>query len=382
MSSAELAEHAGYLSDSTKLEAYEQALGRLLRADEDVVLDLGAGTGVLGLLAARAGARLVYAVDSGAILGPAADVAARSEVADRLIHLRGRSTELALPEPVDVVVCDQIGGFVHDAGVLEFFADARRRLLAPEGRLVPSHFRLLLAPARCRRVREQLDVWASEPAGFDFSVFHRLAVNTEHRVDAGDIELLGPGAVVAEFPSDHLDRIEGRMRATIDIPGGFDGLVGWFEADLGGGVSLTNHPGRADRIRRWCNFYPVASSTSTGPGHEVQARVDLRPRLRTVTWEVSITSADGEVLPTERHSTLLGRFLAPDDLARSAGGAVRSTEVGRAVALALDLADGTRSTDEVMEAVRAALPPETPAPVVDKVRGALERFSEPMDSAR
>jgi hypothetical protein len=55
---------------------------------------------------------------------------------------------------------------------------------------------------------------------------------------------------------------------------------------------------------------------------------------------------------------------------------------GEDVVLDLDLADGSRSTDEVMEAVRAALPPETPAPVVDKVRGALERFSEPMDSAR
>ena len=79
MSDSELKEHAGYLADTHKLAAYEQALRVLLADRRGVVLDLGAGSGILGLLAARAGAGRVYTVDSGPIIGPAAEVALRSE---------------------------------------------------------------------------------------------------------------------------------------------------------------------------------------------------------------------------------------------------------------------------------------------------------------
>ena len=62
MTSGELREHAGYLGDGVKIAAYEVALASL--APGRVVLDLGSGSGILGLLAARAGAKHVYAVDS------------------------------------------------------------------------------------------------------------------------------------------------------------------------------------------------------------------------------------------------------------------------------------------------------------------------------
>ena len=66
MSRAEITEHAGYVRDRVKLRAYERALSQLVGPTSSV-LDLGAGTGILGLLAARAGARVVYAVDRGSV---------------------------------------------------------------------------------------------------------------------------------------------------------------------------------------------------------------------------------------------------------------------------------------------------------------------------
>jgi predicted RNA methylase len=130
VSSSELIEHAGYFRDSRKISAYQQALDNVVR-EGDVVVDLGAGTGLLGLLALRAGAGRVYMVDRGSILGPAQEIAARNGFADRMVAVRGSSTDIVLPERADVIVCDQIGGFVYDAGVLDFFDDARRRLLKP-----------------------------------------------------------------------------------------------------------------------------------------------------------------------------------------------------------------------------------------------------------
>ena len=112
-----------------------------------------------------------------------------------------------LPELADVVVCDQIGGLVYDAGVLGYFADARRRMLKPGGHLVPHGFTLFFAPVRAPGPRERVDLWERHPHGFDTEGAAPLALNTEWRVDPTGIETLAPGAAVATVSSWNLDRI-------------------------------------------------------------------------------------------------------------------------------------------------------------------------------
>lgn len=377
MTASELAEHASYLADPVKLHAYEQALSSVLAPGGRTVLDLGAGTGLLGLLAARAGAERVYAVDSGPVIGPAAQAARDSGLADRVTHLRARSTELTLAEPVDVAVCDQIGGFVHDAGILGYFADVRRRLLGPSGVLVPSSFRLFLGPAECTTIREQIDLWRSNPAGLDFSAFGAAAVDTEHTIGGEECRLLSGDTQVAAIQSDHDTRITGAGTAAITSAGRLDGLVGWFEADMGGGATLTNRPGDPGRMRRWCTFYPVSEALEVAPGDIVTIEVDVRPPLHAVTWRVRVATADGTQRVDERHSTLLGQFLAADDLDRSRGLAVGVTTVGRLAARALELADGTRSTDEIVSSLEAEGHLAIGSALEHTARDVLERYTRP-----
>ena len=76
-------------------------------------------------------------------------------------------------------------------------------------------FTLALAPIECDRVREQLSLWASTPAGFDFSPFAELAVNTEHRVGGNEVRVLGPGVQIGVIESDHTDPIKGEGAAVV-----------------------------------------------------------------------------------------------------------------------------------------------------------------------
>lgn len=378
MTAGELSEHAGYLRDAVKVASYEEALVAVLAGRDASVLDLGAGTGLLGLLAARAGARVVYAVDSGPIIGQAAGAAARSALSDRIVHLRGRSTEIDLPEFVDVAVCDQIGGFVHDAGILQAFADVSRRLLAPGGALVPAGFRLFLAPARSSVIREQIDLWRSTPAGFDLTPFAEAAVDTEHAVADDQVLALGEGVEIASIRSDHVAEITGSGTDVATRSGRCDGLVGWFTADMGGGVTMTNRPGDPRRMDRWCTFYPLSHPVSLEQGDVVTIELDLRPLLHAVSWRVTVVSAAGETRTRERHSTLLGRFLSRDDLARAGGAPVRATEAGQAVEQMLMLADGTMTSDEIIAALRARdLLDGSPA-LESTLRDLLERFTRPV----
>lgn len=347
MSSSQLLEHAGYFHDTVKHRAYQEALAQVITPG-DVVLDLGAGAGLLGLLAARAGAGRVYMVDSGPILGLAVEIAKANGFADCVVPVRAHSTEVTLPELVDVVVCDQIGGFVYDAGVLKFFADARARLLKPDGHLVPGAFRLYLAPVAAPDVREQVDLWAGHPAGLDTGPAHRVAVNNAWPVEPAQVEVLTPPAELGGLSSWSQDRLEHAASFEFDTTDTVDGLVGWFDTELAPGVGLTNDPRDPGRMERWCNFYPLPEPVRVEPGDQIDLAVDLRPDPGILSWKTTVTQA-GSTLGPWRQSTLLGQLLGGEDLLKAATGRPRAaTTSTQAVATALALVDGRRSTDEIV----------------------------------
>ena len=355
MSSAELIEHAGYFRDSRKLSAYQQAVDIAVRPG-DVVVDLGSGTGLLGLMAARAGAARVYMVDWGPILGLAEEIAAKNGYSDRVIPVRGSSLDVVLPELADVVMCDQIGGFVYDAGVLEYFEDAARRLLKPGGVLLPSAFTLHLAPVHAPEARENVDIWGAGPGGFDTSAAHRLAINTEWRIDGSQVTLAAQPAAVATIASSSVEPVTHSTTFTFDNGGSVDGLLGWFDAELAPGVSLTNAPGAPARMQRWCNFYPAKHSLEVLPGDTLTASIDLRPRSQHITWTLE-WNRDGSVLERSRHSTLLGQFLGPDDLKRANTASILEiTPQGEAHRASLAKVDGTTSIRDIVNSVVAEYP--------------------------
>lgn len=370
MSSSELIEHAGYFRDSRKLAAYQQALDDVIQPG-DVVIDLGAGTGLLGMMAARAGAARVYMIDWGSILGPAQEIADRNGYAERMIPVRGSSTEVVLPELADVVICDQIGGFVYDAGVLEYFEDARRRLLKPGGTLVPAAFTLYLAPVSAPEARADVDIWAASPAGFDTTAIHRLATNTEWRIEASKAAVVALPAPIATLDASSLDPVANSVTFEFDAPASVDGLLGWFDAELAPGVHLTNAPDSPERMQRWCNFYPVERSLDVLEGDTLTVAIDLRPKSQHITWSVG-WNRDESVLGRWRHSTLLGQFIDPDDLLRAQGASpLEMTPEGQVILAGLAKVDGRTSMTDIVEAV---LSEHRDAPAEStRVRSSLER---------
>jgi precorrin-6B methylase 2 len=133
------------LHDDRRTGDYLAAVAQAVRPG-DVVVDIGTGSGVMAIAAARAGARHVYAIEASDIAGVAERVFVANGVEDRVTLIPGWSRQVQLPEPADVLVSEVIGNEPLEEEILETTLDARRRLLKPDGRLVPNALTLFARP--------------------------------------------------------------------------------------------------------------------------------------------------------------------------------------------------------------------------------------------
>jgi len=143
----ELLRHLGMVLDAVRVDAYRQALASAVRPGA-VVADLGAGCGILSVLACQAGAGRVYAVEPAPIADVARRLVASNGCADRVRILDTDATGAELPEPVDLLVSDLRGTLPLRLPQLAAHADFADRWLAPGGAVLPLADRLLTAPCR------------------------------------------------------------------------------------------------------------------------------------------------------------------------------------------------------------------------------------------
>ena len=351
-------EHRQYLEDQARVSAYREAVGEVVRPG-DVVLDLGSGTGILGLLACRAGARLVYSIEQGGMIGLAREVSRANGFEGRMVFVKGHSTRVDLPEKVDVVVCDQIGRFGFEAGILQVFEDARRRFLKPGGSLIPSRIDLTVAPVECPEVWSQVEFWNSCPAGFDFRPARQWAANTGYPVEFVPEQLLGSPGILASInlPESTAAPFRGEACVVANKPGTLHGIGGWFTAQLSPSVTMTNSPLSADRIKRRNVFFPIDRPVELAPGDCVRARLRIVPSELIVTWKVEVlegSQGQNGASPKARfsHSTLRGMLPTKEDLERTQPQFVpKLSSWGKARRSILELCDGNRPLSEIEQEV-------------------------------
>jgi len=119
-----------------RFSAYSQAIAKSVRPG-DVVLEMGCGPAVFSLLACRAGARRVFAIDTADIVDFARKLAAANGVADRIEFFQTDSRKFDPPERANVIVSDIRGALPFFGHAVAALNDARIRLLAPGGTLIP-----------------------------------------------------------------------------------------------------------------------------------------------------------------------------------------------------------------------------------------------------
>ena len=156
--------HEEMLKDHARTETYMHAILQNPELFEGkVVLDIGCGTGILSIFAARAGASHVYGIDAAKIATSVPPTQARQIIADnhlqdRITVIQGKVEEVSLPvDKVDIIVSEWMGYFLLYEGMLDTVLFARDKWLAPGGIVTstpdpPRHRSPLHSRPRRRRI--------------------------------------------------------------------------------------------------------------------------------------------------------------------------------------------------------------------------------------
>ena len=132
--------HGSYrplMTDKARNLFYQKTITYSVR--NKVVLDLGAGLGLLSLMAIRAGASKVYAVEVNPVALQALEKLKKEEKLDNLEIVNKPSWDLELPEQVDIIVHEMFGPFLLDEFCIHALNEAKR-WLKPDGKIIPESF--------------------------------------------------------------------------------------------------------------------------------------------------------------------------------------------------------------------------------------------------
>jgi SAM-dependent methyltransferase len=344
-----LDEHLDYVADTIRLERFKAAIAQVVKPG-DVVADLGCGSGVLGLLCLQAGAGKVYAVDHSAMIDVARESFQRSGWSDRAVFIHGNSLQIELPERVDVVICDHVGYFGFDYGIMRVLADARQRLLKPSGSTLPARIKLEVAAVDSDACLSRVDGWTAEAVPAEFHWLRSSAVNTKHSVSLAQQDLLsGPVELgTIALGSDDSEFFSFDAVVPIERGGRMRGLGGWFSCELAEGVWMTNDPRADQAINRPQAFLPLSEPVTLSPGDVVKARVLARPDDHLLAWKVDVPAAGRKF----SHSTWEGELWSRREfIKRTPTHVPQLSRTGQARLAVLGYCDGSRTVRQIEQAV-------------------------------
>jgi protein arginine N-methyltransferase 1 len=370
--------HAFCLTETgTRLDQYSAALSSRVRPG-DAVLDIGTGSGLLALLACRAGAGRVYAVESSDAIQYGELLASRAGLSDRIRFIQSPSTQLVLPERVDVIVADIHDTFGMQSGGIATLVDARDRFLKPAGTLIPRAIQLMVAPAEAYGVyAREIEVWSREVHGVDVSPLRPFAVNQLHPVRLTTENLLARPVQLATLDLERLRNLHagGEIEVAAERDGTMHGVCGSFVTTLTDGVVMGNVPGDSGTTNFAQAFFPMGSPVGISKGDLIAIGVDHHDG-HVARWRVSIRRPGDPARAQFDHSSFASALLSTSTLRKQAPDyRPRLTSRGSMERALLDRFDGTSAAKELegwlCERFKELLPSDREA--VAFLRSTIER---------
>ncbi len=273
--------HFEMMHDDERAELYDKAIRQVASRDK-LVLDVGTGSGLLALMAARAGAGQVVACEAQpSVAGVAATIIGRAGYGDRVTVVPKMSTEMRvgvdLPRRADVLVTETVDCGLLGEGILPTIAHAREHLLTEDALIVPSQAVVLAQLVESGPLHRKNHV--GELYGFDLSQFNELSSLEyfDSRLRRHEHRLLSEPFEVFEFDfyRDGPGERRTELVARPTTAGTCHAIVFWFELELIPGITVTNSPEHPNtHWKQAIQTLPVPRPVEPGRPVELDVRHD------------------------------------------------------------------------------------------------------------
>jgi len=230
--------HIPMINDHERNDAYEAALLNAVKPG-DVVLEIGTGSGLVAMMAARAGAGHVYTCEMNApLVDVARDTIALNGYANRVTVIGKKSTDLHIgedmPEKADVFVSELINVGMLAPDMLAILQHARKNLLKPDAKIIPASASVYCALIQADEMRRISPVRTI--SGFDMSRFDQFRTPGYAQMDlAADTHRMLSEPVKAwhfDFRTNMPDTDFKTLTLTATDKGVVHGVAFWFDLHM------------------------------------------------------------------------------------------------------------------------------------------------------
>jgi len=242
--------HIPMLNDTRRNDAFQNAIEAAVAATgpDARVLDIGTGSGLLAMMAARAGAREVTACEMVPIIAATARrIIADNGYGDRIAVHTAASNQLQVGEHLgaraDILISEILSSDLLTERVIDTFEDAHARLLTPDAVVIPRAASAIGCLVESAVLSDY--VFVDRVSGFDIAPFGALAAQklpihgtmTDWKRLSPDVELLRIDLTRKVHKNDL--RL---LSIPVEADGIAAGIVQWMHIDLAEGITFDNHP--------------------------------------------------------------------------------------------------------------------------------------------
>ena len=249
--------HVPMMNEQERNQAYHDGLARTVGPDS-TVFEIGTGSGLLAMMAARLGAKSVHTCEAVPLIAQTAmRIVARNGLSERITVLPKPSRAVALgtdlPARADLLVHEIFSSELLGEAVLPSIEDAKARLLAPGARVLPAAASLRIALVGGEALGRHLHVDAA--FGFDLQEFNTIFPKKVplHREDLSPV-LMSEAVDAFRFDFQNAAAFPAERRTitlTARVDGVCHGIVQWLRIEVAEGVVFENDPARQRPVANW-----------------------------------------------------------------------------------------------------------------------------------
>jgi tetratricopeptide (TPR) repeat protein len=251
--------HVPMMNEQNRNQAYFDALKAVIKADSSV-FEIGTGSGLLAMMAAKLGAKQVTTCESVDLIAQTAQQIIKDNGFENTIKvIAKKSTDINtgadIAAKADILVSEIFSSELLGEHVLPSLEDAKKRLLKPQGKVIPAAGSIMVALFTGDDIRKNLIV--EDAFGFNLQGFNKI-VSKKRMIARNDlnIELLSDGVAAFSFDFEGDSDFPAQSK-TLQIPvktaGLCYGLVQWMRLDMNGDekVMFENHPSQTSKVSNW-----------------------------------------------------------------------------------------------------------------------------------